>query len=152
VTVQIVGGGLFKRWADLLGEPDWLDDPRFATDQGRGDHGALIGERMASWCAVRTTADAVSELASAGIPCGELLSPAELLENEHVIDANMFQHVDYPGVDTAVPIADHPVRYSHTPVDDFRRAPTLGEHTEEILTELDYTSNAISELRRSNAI
>jgi len=152
VTVQIVGGGLFKRWSDLLGEPEWLDDPRFATDQLRGDHGDIIGERMARWCAERSSAAAVSELAAAGIPGGELLSPAQLLKNEHVVSANMFQHVEYPGVDTPAPVADHPVRYSKTPVDDFRRAPTLGEHTEEILVELGYTTADISELRQSNAI
>ena len=39
VTVQVVGEGLFRRWAELLDEPEWLEGPRFASDQSRGDHG-----------------------------------------------------------------------------------------------------------------
>jgi hypothetical protein len=35
------------------GDPDWLVDPRFATDDARGEHGALISARMQRWCASR---------------------------------------------------------------------------------------------------
>ncbi|MGI9249191.1 MAG: CaiB/BaiF CoA transferase family protein [Woeseiaceae bacterium] len=152
VTVQIVGGGLFKRWADLMNEPQWLEDERFASDQSRGDHGDVIGERMARWCAERSNADAVSELTQAGIPVGELLSPGAILENEHVVEAAMFRLVEYPGVSVPAPVADHPVRYSKTPVGEFRRAPTLGEHTGEILAELGYAPADISSLRDSGVI
>jgi len=152
VTVQVVGQGLFRRWCDLLDEPEWLDDPRFASDQLRGDHGDIIGERMARWCAERTNASAVEALSRAGIPCGELLSPAELLENEHVLEAAMFQAVEYPGVPSAAPVADHPVRYSKTPVGRFGRAPMLGEHTDEILAEIGYTAEDINVLRESGVV
>jgi crotonobetainyl-CoA:carnitine CoA-transferase CaiB-like acyl-CoA transferase len=152
VTVQIVGGGIFKRWVDLMNEPQWLEDQRFASDQSRGDHGDIIGERMAHWCAERSNADAVSELTQAGIPVGEILSPAAILENEHVVEAAMFRLVEYPGVSVPAPVADHPVRYSKTPVGEFRRAPTLGEHTGEILAELGYAPADISSLRDSGVI
>ena len=52
---QVVGQPLFERWARLMGEPAWLDDPRFASDLSRGEHGELIGERMRRWCATRGT-------------------------------------------------------------------------------------------------
>ncbi len=152
VTVQIVGGGLFKRWVDLIDEPQWLEDPRFASDQARGDHGDIIGERMARWCAERSSADAVSELTEAGIPVGELLSPGATLEDEHVVEAGMFRSVEYPGIPVPAPVADHPVRYSKTPVGEFRRAPTLGEHTGEILAELGYTPADIANLKDSGVI
>jgi len=51
VLVQSVGQPLFKRWVELMGEPDWLTDPRFGDDLSRGEHGELISARMAKWCA-----------------------------------------------------------------------------------------------------
>lgn len=152
ITVQIVGGGLFKRWAKLMGENMWLQDERFTTDQSRGDHGDVIGKRMSQWCEHRTRVEAMTELVQTGIPCGEMLSPQELLQNEHVNEAGMFQSMTYPGVSKPAPVADHPVRYSKTPVGDFKRAPTLGEHTQEILNEIGYDASSISRMKVDGVI
>ena len=46
VLVQTVGGPLFKRWAELMGEDQWLEDPRFKDDISRGDNGEIIGDRL----------------------------------------------------------------------------------------------------------
>jgi crotonobetainyl-CoA:carnitine CoA-transferase CaiB-like acyl-CoA transferase len=152
VTVQVVGGGLFKRWANLMGESEWLEDPRFKTDQSRGDHGEIISKRMSIWCSQRTNAEVLAELNQAGIPGGEMLSPSELLKDEHVNETGMFQHIEYPGVTKATPIADHPVRYSKSSVTDFKRAPTLGEHTQEILKEIGYADEEIAQLKVKGVI
>ena len=152
ITVQVVGGGLFKRWATLMGEEHWLNDERFSSDQSRGDHGQLIGERMAQWCATRTNAEALAEMAKAGIPCGEMLSPNELLQNKHVVETNMLKSIEYPGVSKPAPVAEHPVRYSKTSVDEFNRAPTLSEHTEQILKEVDFTDQEIVRFKEAGVI
>ncbi len=152
VTVQIVGNGLFKRWADLMGEEHWLEDPRFATDQLRGDHGDIVSERMAQWCSQRTSEQTTRELAGAGIPCGELLTPREVIENEQVVETDLLKKTDYPGVRGGAPVAGHPVRYSRTPVGNFRRAPTLSEHTSEILVELGYSADEVTSLRDQQVI
>ena len=74
VLCQVTGQPLFVRWAKLMGEGHWLTDPRFADDIKRGDNGAVISERMARWCAERTTQDAVDTLAAcvhSGSACAE---------------------------------------------------------------------------------
>lgn len=152
VTVQIVGDGLFRRWANLMDEAIWLEDARFSTDQSRGDHGVIIGERMSQWCKQKTRTEVISMLAQAGIPCGEMLSPKEVLDNEHMIEAGFFKTVLYPGVPKPAPIVDHPIRYSKTAVGEFKRAPTLGEHTDEVLSEIGYSADEISRLKTNGVI
>ncbi|MDO6711588.1 CoA transferase [Aliiglaciecola sp. 2_MG-2023] len=152
VTVQVVGAGIFKRWANLMAEQEWLDDPRFSSDQSRGDHADIICQRMSKWCEQRTNSEVLTELAQAGIPCGEMLRPGEVVSNEHIVAANMFQYCEYPGVAKTAPIADHPIRYSKTKVEDFKRAPTLGEHTTDILNEIGFSAEDIKGFKANGVI
>ena len=98
LLVSVVGNPLFERWARLMGETHWLTDPRFATDEGRGEHGEMISERMARWCAERTTAQAIAALEAARLPCGEVSVAAAALDNEHVRAARLLASVDFPGL------------------------------------------------------
>lgn len=152
VLVQVVGDPLFERWANLMGEPHWLEDPRYATDELRGDNGVDISERTAVWSAERTTAQAMQELAAARIPCGEVLTPAETLANEQVVDQEFFQPVDYPGLARPAPLARMPLDFSRADTGIRRRAPTLGEHTDAILAELGYDSAMIEGLRARRVV
>ena len=152
LLVQVVGDPLFERWVKLMGEPHWLDDPRYATDELRGDNGVDISERTAAWTAERTTAQAMEELAAARIPCGEVLTPAETLENEQVVDREFFEPVDYPGLSKPAPLARMPLDFSAADTGIRRRAPTLGEHTDEVLTELGYDAETINALRTRRVV
>jgi crotonobetainyl-CoA:carnitine CoA-transferase CaiB-like acyl-CoA transferase len=77
VLCQVTGHPLFIRWARLMGEEDqWLSDPRFADDIKRGDNGPVVSDRMARWCAERTTQEAVDTLGGAMIPAGPVPQPA----------------------------------------------------------------------------
>ena len=51
ILVQVVGNPLFERWAKLMGEAHWLTDPRYSTDEARGDNAVDISERMTRWTA-----------------------------------------------------------------------------------------------------
>jgi crotonobetainyl-CoA:carnitine CoA-transferase CaiB-like acyl-CoA transferase len=152
IMVQIVGNPLFERWAGLMGEEEWLTDERFATDQSRGDNAVLISQRTQQWCATRSTQEALAELGEARIPCGEILAPRDTLENEHIIATEMFNYTDFPGLDTPAPIARTPVKLSRTPGEIRHRAPTLGEHTREIISSLGYSDEEIKQLQDKRII
>lgn len=152
VLVQSVGGPLFKRWADLMGEEHWLTDPRFKDDISRGDHGEEISARLAAWCAERTSAEVLQEMEAARIPAGPVLSPQQVLDDPHIAAKGLFQATDYPGMNKPAPLMRTPVELSETPGEIRHRAPTLGEHTDQIMKELGYSEQSIAELREKRVI
>jgi crotonobetainyl-CoA:carnitine CoA-transferase CaiB-like acyl-CoA transferase len=107
---------------------------------------------MAEWSAARTTTEALAELEAARIPSAPLYSPQQALDDAHIRTAGLLRDTEYPGVPRGVPLAPTPVDLSETPGRFQRRAPTLGEHTDEILTELGYQRAEIAELRNRNVI
>jgi crotonobetainyl-CoA:carnitine CoA-transferase CaiB-like acyl-CoA transferase len=146
VVTQVVGPALFKRWAKLVGEPQWLEDPRFATDELRGQNGALLSTRMQAWCAQRTSAQALDELAAASIPAGPVLSPREVLEHPQVQAMNAFVPVNVAGLDSELPLMRVPVSLSETPASIDSPPPKAGEHNRQILQELGFSAAEMSEL------
>jgi crotonobetainyl-CoA:carnitine CoA-transferase CaiB-like acyl-CoA transferase len=154
VLTHVVGNGLFRRWAKLMGEESrWTVDPRFETDQSRGDHSAPILARMAAWCALRTSSEAIAELEAAGLPAGPVYSPQQALDDPQVAAMSFLHAVDgYPGLARPVPVSGLPVRLGKTPVAPPDRPPTLGEHTQAILTELGYTPAQIADLEARQVV
>jgi crotonobetainyl-CoA:carnitine CoA-transferase CaiB-like acyl-CoA transferase len=152
IVTMAIGEPMFRRWAKLMGEDHWLNDPRFKDDLARGDHGEMISKRMSEWTAERTTAEALAELEAARIPAGPLYSPQQALEDAHIRAAGLLQDSQYPGLARPAPLAPTPVDLSETPGQFRHRAPTLGEHTDDILKELGYGSEEIAGLRARNVI
>jgi crotonobetainyl-CoA:carnitine CoA-transferase CaiB-like acyl-CoA transferase len=152
IIAYAIGNPMFRRWAKLVGEDHWLTDPRFADDRARGDHGEIISERMSEWTARRTTAEALAELEEARIPAGPLYTPQQALEDAHIRAAGLLVDQEYPGLPRPAPLAPTPVDLSETPGRFRHRAPTLGEHTDQILAELGYTAGAIADLRTRKVI
>jgi crotonobetainyl-CoA:carnitine CoA-transferase CaiB-like acyl-CoA transferase len=152
VICQIIGKPLFERWARLMGEEHWLNDERFKDDISRGNNRDIVNGRMSEWTALRTTDEVVEQMEAARLPCGPVLSPAEVMEDPHVQAVGFFKDVDYPGLPNSVPIADFPVKLSESPGTIRRRAPTLGEHTDEVLGALGYTQGQLTQLREGRII
>jgi crotonobetainyl-CoA:carnitine CoA-transferase CaiB-like acyl-CoA transferase len=143
VIVPTIGDHMFRRWARLVGREDLLDDPRCADDITRGNNFDIINEVMSEWCACRTRDEAIAELERARIPCGPVYELDEVLNDAQVRARNLLEEKEYPGGAKPVPVAGTPVRLSETPGEVRRRAPTLGEHTDEVLTELGFTADEI---------
>src|SRR5216117_3210593 len=152
ILTAAIGEPMFARWAALMGERHWLDDPRFKDDLARGDNGEAISKRMAAWTAERTTAEALTQLEAARIPAGPLYSPQQALDDPHVRAAGLVADMEYPVLPRSARLAPTPVDLSETPGRLRHHAPTLGEHTDEILAELGYGPGAIAGLRARQVI
>jgi crotonobetainyl-CoA:carnitine CoA-transferase CaiB-like acyl-CoA transferase len=76
----------------------------------------------------------------------------EVLEDPQVKARELLQYVDYPGARKPVPLANTAVRLSATPGGIARRAPTLGEHTNEVLREIGYSDPEIAALRAGEVV
>ncbi|MYD43364.1 MAG: CoA transferase [Gammaproteobacteria bacterium] len=152
ILVQIVGNPLYERWARLMGEEYWLTDEKFASDESRGEHAIEISERMQAWTRERTNAEVVASLEEARIPCGEVFSPQQALDNEQVSAMNFLVDTGFPGVAGLAPVARMPMNFSSIDNSIRRRAPLLGEHTDAILQELGYSAEEISQLHEARAV
>jgi len=152
IILQIIGPDMFARWARVVGRENWIDDPRFATDLLRGDHYELIAEAMHEWLATKSTNEAISAFEAARVPAGPVLNLQEVLDDPQVKARELLKYVDYPGAPRPVPLANTAVRLSGTPGSIRHRAPTLGEHTDEILSELRYSTDEITSLRAAKAV
>lgn len=152
ILVQVIGAPLFKRWAKLMGEAEWLDDPRFKDDSSRGEHGAILSERTARWAEALTTGEALARLEKARIPAGPVLSPQQALDDPHIAAMHYLHPLPFPGLAKPAPVMETPVRLSRTPGTLRGRAPLLGEHSDEILTGLGYSTAEIEAFRREGVV
>jgi len=154
VLVHTVGNGLFRRWARLMGDAErWIGDPRFQSDQSRGDHSTDILARMREWCADRTTAEALAQLQAAGLPCGPVHTLREALAHPQVEAMQWLKAIaDFPGLSRPASVPDLPVTLGASGGGIVRRPPLLGEHTDEILAGLGYSGEEIAALRAAEVI
>lgn len=152
VIVQLVGPYIYKRWAELMGEEHWLTDPRFQDDISRGNHAEIFSARMAEWCGERTNAQALAELEAARLPCGPVLDYQSALDDPHAQALGQYEPMPYPGAPKPPPVAKAPFHLSETPVELRHRAPTVGEHTEQVLIELGYDAATIKQLRSDGIV
>jgi len=152
VIVPTIGNQMFRKWARLVGREDLIDDPRCKDDITRGDNSDLINEVMIDWCSARTRDEAINQLEAARIPCGPVYDLGEALSDGQVRARNLIEYVEYPGGSKPVPVSGTPVRLSETPGGVHHRAPTLGEHTDEVLSELGFSTDEIAAFRDQGVI
>ncbi|MBS0472372.1 MAG: CoA transferase [Proteobacteria bacterium] len=151
ITVAVNGDPLFRRVCRLIGAPEWLEDPRFASDKARGDNGEIISARVGAWVAERTSADAVAAFEGARVPAGPVLRPRQTLDDPHVKGGDFFAEIDYPGLGKAK-VAATPVKLHGTPGTVRKRPPLLGEHTDEVLNELGFSAMEIAALKQEGGV
>ena len=152
IYAMAIGQPLFVRWCKVMGNDALVQDPRFKDDLARGDNGEALSAIMQTWCDTRTTAEALAALEANRSPAGPVYTPQQALDDKHVKDAKFMHPMDFPGAANPVPVLQEPVKLSRTPLTIRRRAPALGEHTDQILLELGYDAAQIRKLREDRVV
>ncbi|MCU1735454.1 MULTISPECIES: CaiB/BaiF CoA transferase family protein [unclassified Pseudomonas] len=127
--------GQFRKFAEVAGQPQWADDPRFATNKLRVANRAELIPLIRQATVFKTTAEWVSQLEQAGVPCGPINDLAQMFADPQVKARGLA--IDIPhSLGGSVPQVASPIRLSETPVEYRNAPPLLGEHTEQVLSSV----------------
>ncbi len=128
-----------RQWKELcaiLDRPDMVDDEDYLSPRRRMKNRAAVNAVILAFTRPRTRAEVVSILGGR-VPCGPVNDAADLVVDEHVRAREMFVAVDHPGAERPVLVPNTPIRFTETPTGVYQRAPRVGEHTDEVLAELE---------------
>jgi len=144
--------GQFRKFAEVAGQPQWADDPRFATNKLRVANRAELIPLIRQATVFKTTAEWVSQLEAAGVPCGPINDLAQMFQDPQVLARGLAVSMPH-ALAGAVPQVASPIRLSETPVEYRRAPPLLGEHTEAVLGDvLGLGADALERLRSSGVL
>jgi|TARA_Y100000588_G_scaffold219515_1_gene233389 formyl-CoA transferase len=133
-TYFITQAAVWKRICDVIGRPEWKDDPDFATPSQRLPRLGEVFEAIENWTKTKTKYEVMEICNPLDIPVGPILSMKELSEEQSLRETGTVVEVDHPERGAYLTVGN-PVKLSDSPA-EVRRAPLLGEHTEEILREV----------------
>ena len=153
--IQVGREPQFAKLAELVGEPGWPSDPRFADRQGWVEHlDDVIRPAVDAWAAGRTRLEACAAMSAAGIAAGPCYRDDEVVTDEHVAARNMLVEVPRTdGVAEAILVPGNPVKMTNVSEGPETRMPWLGEHTDEVLAaELGLDAGALASLRADGTI
>ncbi len=134
----------------VIGEEDWITNPHFATPEVRLSHLKMIFARIEEWTKTKTKFEAMDILNGFDIPCGPILSMKEIAEDHSLRETGTIVEVDHPVRGKYLSVGN-PIKLSDSPT-EVTRSPLLGEHTEEVLTQMGYSRAQLEELRTAKAI
>lgn len=152
VILAALSGPLWKRFAEAIGHPELVDDPRLQDDTSRWFNRDLIYPLVQQWVAERTVQEVFEVLGKARVACGRVQTVSQMVADPQVAARELFQELNVPGIG---PVR-HPrvaIRLSKTPGQINSPAPKVGEHNDEVYSSLLHLSPAeISHLREQGII
>ena len=146
----VVQEAVWDPLARLIGGESLASDPRFATIGERRKHQHLMWENLNDFASTHTKWEMMALLNGIDVPCGPIMSTQDLANDEHVRGRDMYVELDHPKRGKWHNVG-MPIKLSASPV-EYERSPLLGEHTDEVLTDvLGFAEADIARLKAAGA-
>ena len=150
VCVLVYNDKQWRAFFELIGRPELLSDPRYATQESRSRNYEAVYGLMIDEMKKRTTAQWMEALERADIPVQRMNSLADIVADPHLAAIGYFRDVEHPSEGRIKSMAV-PSEWSESAPAYRRHAPRLGEHTREILAEAGFADAEIGAMIRSGA-
>jgi crotonobetainyl-CoA:carnitine CoA-transferase CaiB-like acyl-CoA transferase len=152
LIVAVGNDSQFVRFCEVLGEPGWSADPRYATNPERVKHREVLVPMLASKLATHPAAEWLQRLEAADVPCGPIRNLEQVFSDPHVVARGLEVRVPHAKAGE-VRLVANPMRFSATPVAYEAPPPMLGEHTDRVLAEwLGLDAERIAALRATGIV
>jgi crotonobetainyl-CoA:carnitine CoA-transferase CaiB-like acyl-CoA transferase len=135
IIVACGNDNLFRRFCEAAGKPALANDPRFATNGKRVENRVEMTKVIQEFFSLKTTAEWLPLLEAAGVPNGPINDIAQVFEEPQVKARGVKIELEHATAGK-IPLVASPMRFSGTPLEYKAAPPVLGQHTEEVLTQL----------------
>jgi crotonobetainyl-CoA:carnitine CoA-transferase CaiB-like acyl-CoA transferase len=140
-----------RRFLGEIGLAHLLDEPGFADNAARIRNREALRSLIDEQIGADTVEGWILRLNRAGVPCGRVMTLADVFADPQVLSQEMVLDVEHPG-HGPVRMTGFPIKLSKTPPRIHRPAPTLGQHTDQVLAELGYDADKIAGLREAGVL
>ncbi len=149
-----IGGANQTNWeriAEVLGHPEWREDPRFSSNRDRMAHLDELVTLMNGVLRTQTRAHWQAAFDAAGVPAGPVHTVGEALTHPQTLARGMVVELEHPQAGKTQALGC-PIHFSATPAQITRPAPLLGQHTRELMKEFGYDDAQVDDFISRNAI
>ena len=151
IVIAIFTERFWSQFCNVIGRPDLVEDPRFATNRERHAHRNDLVPILEGIFATRTGEEWLKDLRAEGIPSGPINTVDRVLSDPQVLHRGMVLEVDHP-VCGRLKVVGNPVKVLPADGEALRPPPVLGQHTEEVLRRAGYSTEEINSLRGEKII
>jgi len=151
IILAVGNDGQFAKFCELAGAPELATNPAFETNALRVENRSDLTPLVASLMTHHSSQWWLENLSRCGVPCGPINTLDNVFENDQVKHRKMQIELDHPTAGK-VPGVACPVKFSETPIEYHSAPPTLGQHTDEVLSQLGLAEQEIAQLKQQKVV